>query len=186
MGSPTWWNLLELLGVWVAAGATFFAARTALRIANREHQVSLVVSAEPSKIFQEGKLVEDVLAIKVTNVGRRPATITSLYWTLSRLTKHHLWQNTTDIRSVSLPKRLGDGDMANFVISIDQPYGNWYESFSKGIFRDHWIGRRFLDLRCLSLHVSTSTGETFSKPASKALKSELRKLLNSKFEEKTK
>jgi hypothetical protein len=59
------WKGLELLGVWAAAVATFYAARTALKIANRQFEERLIVRHE---LNSDSKTDWDT-AIHVQNVG---------------------------------------------------------------------------------------------------------------------
>jgi len=176
-----WWDVLELFGIWAAAAATFYAARTALKISMQKDRLNLKVSLSQMLQVTPGSETPPMsfLQISVTNLGRRKAEITSIYWTLSKPSKYQYWQNTSDTRSSSLPTKLEDGDVATFMIDEDQPYGNWYGAFGKTIFAKKSFIRREIDLIFLKCWVSTTLGESFNAKAPRKLKLKIRDEWNS-------
>lgn len=86
------WNAI---GTWLAGIATFAAVVVSLLLATRADRVRLKVHAGIRLLFiGDGSPAEELLEIHVTNLGDRPATVTSVGWAIGkRKKKRYCLQN---------------------------------------------------------------------------------------------
>lgn len=174
------WKLAELAGVWAAAFAAVYAARTALWIAKRQDQIQLKVSAADGLVLGGGEPEEDVVLINVTNLGRRPASLHSIGWKMSRFVKTRLYQNVDDPRNPKLPITLQDGNTATFVIPVErQDQENWYNMLAQRFMRFGRLRRKF-EIRQFKFCAYCTTGEIFCVTPSSNFQKRLREAILSK------
>ena len=171
--SAPWWTAI---GIWVAAVGTVGAIWAALSIARRDNavRVDICTTVGPAAGDPSIALERPHLWITVTNLGRRSFILQNIGWR-SGLTIHpwvglrgSIWaiQNLSASGGPKLPLKMNDGDLANWIIPLDQ----WLDSsVAKLIAKPHWLG-----LRTLRIEAYASTGDIASALVCKSLKEEIR------------
>ena len=184
---PTWWNVLQLAGIWAAAGATFYAARTALFIANKGNRIELKVSVAPAIVEGKGQDLRveilsnidslnlnkaelmakfNMITFEVTNKGTRETTVDEISW-------RHVFTGTaravqffsTDINGNKLPVSLKHSEQISFVFPLDYELNNYVQLF----LRERSAISRWLIMRTLKIQAKVTTGEEFSARVSPAM-----------------
>jgi hypothetical protein len=161
------WTFINSFAPWLAAIGTIAAVVTSLHLARRADRLDLELSVGIWAIAVQGGGPEhgtEQFRVSVTNLGRRPATLTQLYWrTVPWRKAGCVWIAPVNSYSSEFPKTLSDGEAANYLIPIDhflKSFGGYSQENFSGVLG--WVRLRFL-----RFYVSTSTGATFScKPES--------------------
>jgi hypothetical protein len=101
---PTWWDVLEVTGVWLAAIATFIASLVALHLARERNRPRFRLNVSAARVFEDRDAVialhrgfsrkmrdcydlpiriEDAnhYRIEILNLGERVVAIGCFYWT---------------------------------------------------------------------------------------------------------
>ena len=138
-----WWKLAELIGVWAAAWATFYAARVSLRIAGQQDEARLKVTVVAGLEGGNGNSFKDVVWITVTNVARRAVTIDYVGWRSSQFVKTRMLQKV-DPPNATLPVKLLDGEKWSLILLVEKSgREGWYqmmaEQFFKALSAEHGI-----------------------------------------------
>ncbi len=171
-----WAQALEVLGVWLAAGATFLAAYVALHVANRANRQSVKVTAQPMlAVTMGGGAPKSVFYLSATNMGLRAATITGLG--AESALKRNSFIVTSPLGSSTIPTTLKDGEAAHWLFPELLPNGeSWYCDYASRFAGNSWL-IRWVDLRTFRFRVVTSLGNTFySKPSSEFRKKVLEQM----------
>jgi len=175
------WLFINTFAGWLSALGTLLAVVISLYLAFRDYRVRLRVKVGLRKILVGTgthivKDAPDFIVIAVTNLGRRPAKVTGLFW--KNLLRPRRWahQLPGDQFSAQIPAQLSDGDEADFTISLAQ-----FETNDAAAFEQNCLPRpRSLTARFLRMQVRTSTGKTFSAPVEKELRLRLVKWVEGK------
>jgi hypothetical protein len=151
------------------------AARiVSLYLATRDWRIRLRVSVGIRRLFRTGNETIDgseIIVISVTNVGRRAAKITGLFWQ-NRLVLHRYgYQEPGDLPfSAQIPVKLNDGDDADFLVSLEQFKAT---ADPKEFGKFFLPSPRLLTARFLRMRIRTSTGKPFRAKIEKELTREL-------------
>ena len=159
----SWAQFLEVLGVWVAALATFLATYTALRLANKENKQAISVIARPMTqvLGMNPKEKTHLFQVQATNIGNRPVTIHTVGFS-SPVAGGNVVLPMALAGSSSLPVLLSHGEMAQWNYPIEMQNGkNWYNNFSDAI-KDKSSLIQWLFLRTCKFYVATSLRNVFT------------------------
>ena len=146
-------QLWMVVGTWVAGLATFAAVVTSLYFARSAEKVRLRIFVGIRTLIRgDGSFGEDFVCLNVTNVGERPATITTVGWVVGKRKKRkHYIQKLFQPGSQQCPFELKHGENANLMIST----AAWVTDFKK--FLDDTSDQ---SLKTLRAQVFTSVGQT--------------------------
>lgn len=147
------WNAI---GTWLAGIATFAAVVVSLRLVSRADRVRLKVHAGIRLLFiGDGSPAEELLEIHVTNLGDRPATVTSVGWAIGKRKKRrYCLQSLSGRYTAQYPKELAHGQSASFQVSfVETPH--WANDFV-----DKFVASGGEPLNTLVAQVHTSVGQT--------------------------
>jgi hypothetical protein len=167
------WAFINSFAGWFSGLATFLAVIVSLYLATIDWRVRLRVNVGVRTLYRTGdERIEgkDAIVISVTNVGRRTALVTGLFWA-NRLVRRRYVHQDTDARSFSahIPIKLGDGDGADFVFMLEEfKAKNDAVEFGKILPRP-----RLWTASCLGMIVRTSSGRSFRVRTEKKLRQEL-------------
>lgn len=155
------WQFINTFASWFAALGTFLAVVTSLYLARRDSAIRLVINAGLRKIVLSGQSIargQDVVSITVTNVGRRGATITGLFWKVGIFRRATFDQVLpANQHSGQAPVKLSDGDEASFRIEITK-----FEQDVSAIFKNLAAGWfPTVQARSIKVGVYTSAGGPF-------------------------
>ncbi len=167
-------RLVEALGVWAAAFATLVAAYVALKIAGRQDEIRLQVSASAGHLVGAGA-TQDIVWIRIINLARRAATISAIGWRLSRFVKYELHQ-IFEPPNPSPPYEIKDGELVSLSWPVNRGENNWYDGFAEKMMEFGKL-RRYFELYSLRLQVSCTTGEVFEAPPSKEFMKHVREAI---------
>jgi len=145
-------QIVNTVGIWLAAFATVAAVVVSLYLSNRSERVKLR-SVVGIWIMLEGRPLSnrgEHVFISITNRGGRDVVVTSIGWSIGKgkNKKFFLTRNWSE-GSSNIPIRLPYGESANFLISLEEV--NWFEEFAK------WVGGRH-DINTLRCLIGTSVG----------------------------
>ena len=175
-------SLLNTIGIWLAGIGTLAAVIVALYLARRDTIVKLKIYAGHRIIVSQGsKEKPDFLSIGITNVGFRKTTIINIGWKIGLLKKKYAIQTLYPLPySDNLPKTIGDGEEAKFLIPFInfEGYPNWIDEFPK----DFLVKFPAITSLNLKLQVFTSIGKTFEVRVEEGLR---KKLVESALKQKT-
>jgi len=168
-------QFLEVVGVWLAATATFAAAVVALRVANRANAQYVKVLARPMVEVERGSSdpFTHIFCVSATNLGIRPVTIRSI------AIKSH-WPRYSAVimegqtGSSPLPLTLTDGEAGTWTyaeLSVDGK--SWYRGFAEHFKQYNFITQWVL-VHNLRFFVVTTLGKEFSAPPSSGLRKKIR------------
>lgn len=175
-----WWRVAEVSGVWAAALATYYAARTALKIASDQVRVELKPTASLGWFMFIGGETEDAIIITVTNTGNREVVVREIAW-------HHYFLGTARaIHFTShpndedrIPFKIGYSESRSFYIDRFNSSGDWIASFAEQMCGGRsWLGREIV-LRTLSIQVMTGDDQVFRHRIADSLAGNLRRALRS-------
>ncbi len=172
-----WFRWFEAVGVWAAAFATLVAASMALRIARRQDEIRLQVSAAAGHLVGAGP-TQDIVWIRIINLARRTATVSGVGWKLSSLNKFELYQ-TLDHPNPTPPFELKDGEMVSLSWPVITGDANWYDGFAERLTEFGRL-RRLFELHAFKLKVSCTTGEEFEARPSKEFMNHVREAISRK------
>jgi hypothetical protein len=174
----SWAQLIDVLGNWLGALATFLAAYFALHIANHGNIQRLTVNARPMTSIVPGVHGSDadVFLFSATNVGQRPITIKVLALK-SRVPTYNAFLIEGMQGSSPIPVTLKDGESASWIYPEILPDGrNWYRQFAEHMKkRNRFV--QWLQIRNIRFYVSTSLGADFYAPASPEFQRKVREQL---------
>ena len=159
-------KLLEILGVWAGAIATFCAVVVSLRLARRAERPQMKVGIDERIIVDPGAAhdrsnirLEDfpeVIVLSATNTGLTRVRVNSVGWHWFLIRDIGALQNPPDQRSHSnWPTVLEHGDEMQWVLDL----GLLVPKLAKDMLARSWWWRLKLELLCVI--VGTSTGHRF-------------------------
>jgi len=172
---PTWWEILSLLGVWAAAGATFYAARTALSIARQQQAISLEPSVETSHAFPASGEQIPFIGFSVRNNGFWAATVSGFSF------EHALYKGSyfvTDydwVMGEKLPCRIEHAEEKTFVAAKGITHKQWISDLGKSLFDNRNRLARWYICRTLRVTTKAGNGQVFKAKPGKQFSSLLRK-----------
>lgn len=148
-------QLWNVIGTWFAGIATAAAVIVSLWLATRHDRVKLRVYAGVRLFIRgDGSAPREFVAINATNIGERPATITSVGWRVGRgKERRHCLQTLGDPESHDYPKRLEHGEIASFLVFTGR---GWPADFMNGFVQSN--DPRYL--KTLVAQVHTSLGQS--------------------------
>lgn len=160
------WDVINVLGTWVAAFGSIAAAIVALYLANRSGAqrakatvTTIIVFTPRSELFRNHKEVEHFLRFEIVNCGDRPVRIVGLGWRAGFFRKSHCAQMIPGIAgNSSLPVNLEHGESAHWLIPLNDSSTSWEHYFADKFLRDIGIGK-FVTLRAT---FQTSLGNVFT------------------------
>lgn len=164
------WLFINSFAPWLAAIGTLSAVVVSLYLARRSDRIRLKVSLSISVLVIEGggpgHGTEHVW-LTVTNLSRRQAVLTQLFWKPVPWKKSGaVWITPINAVSSKLPISLGDGQSANYL----HPIEDFREQFSEGarLWYTGMLGK--VRLRLTKISVVTSTGYVATARLNKALR----------------
>lgn len=166
------WTFINGFAAWVSAFGTLAAAIIALYLSRQESRVRLAVVAGVRIIVQQGAGERlEYLCVEVTNIGRRPAQITNLYWRDGYPRgAQFVWIAPRNALSSTVPVILTDGQRANYFVLMSEFFD------ANGDLAPHFKGPRGRIRACLyRVGVSTSAGPRFEARLEKGLRDRLLK-----------
>ena len=166
------WRFINTFAPWLSAMGTITAVCVSLYLARFDRKIHLDVSVGGRAIIGDFG-TEDVLCIRIVNVGRREFTVTNFGWKRMFPKKNFVanpnfnfpgWAYS--IYSSKLPVRLKDGEEAAFYLPFD---ADWFDAFVSSVFAEEIATknkllkkiRLFVALRFLRIHVFTSVKKRF-------------------------
>lgn len=161
MSGPTFFDWLSLVGIWAAAFATYYAARTALRISREQRQISLQPSVETSHIFVDDKTGVPCVGFAVRNSGFWEATVSTFGF------KHALYKGTNFITAFDwsvgekLPCRVKSAEEKTFFAGVRQEHKDWITDLASKIFQGHSRLARWYICRTIKVCIWAGNGEIF-------------------------
>jgi len=154
------WPLINSFAGWVSGIGTLLAVIVSLYLARQDSRIRLKLSAGLRQVFTTGPAPpegRDFIVISVTNIGRRAASVTGLFWKSMLVRNFYAMQNPGRAPlSAQLPIRLQDGEGADFTIALRDFISNDRAAFLRMLPRPRSFTARFL-----RVHVRTSTGKVF-------------------------
>ena len=169
------WRFINSFAPWLAGIGTLAAVLTSLYLAFGRTKVRLRVSAAHRIFVWPTSPNDEIVEIKVVNLGFRDVQVTEIVWKVGTFRKHHLVQAFNFLRyrhladfSDSLPKRLSHGEQACYII----PFDPWI-----GFFRPHLQPHPWLWTRLLGIQVGTSVGKARKGRIEKGLRAKILKSL---------
>lgn len=178
MINPTWFDWLGLVGIWAAAFATFYAARTALKIARKQQSIQLNPELETSYIFPAGSDPRPCIGLGVTNLGFWEATITGFQF------KHWLYRGSYFVAdldwsiSPALPARILNAENKTFFSGLGKGHKGYVTDLAKQIFGSRWL----LIAYSLKIYVKAGNGEEYGAKPGKGFRKLLFKAAWSKLD----
>jgi hypothetical protein len=170
------WKFINTFAPWLAAFGTLSAVVTSLYLARRSDRVVLDVRVGIRSLAVRGggpRHGTELLWVNITNLGRRSATLTALYWRPVPWRKAGwLWLAPENDLSSPFPTTLTDGQSANYAM----PIAEFLKNFS-GFARETFAGcTGWVRLRLLRFHVTTSTGQSFTAKPERSVLQQVRQL----------
>ena len=167
----TLYSVLQLVGVWAAAFATFYAARAALKIAKEQFKVHLVPSIETGFIFPPDGSKISVVDFSVSNAGFWGVSVTGFrltYWGL----KGKLFITGFDGSfGARMPCRIESAESKSFFAGKGQTHEQWVADVSSKMFSGTNRLKRWIILKTLRVIVQGGNGvDYFGKPGNAILK----------------
>lgn len=158
MANKQLWYFINSFAPWLSAIGTIFAVIISLYLALRNDSVRLKVAFNISEILNEGEKLgtgEEYFWITVTNMGRRAATLNSIYFKCSPFKKEYgVMLPPHNSFSSRLPVTINDGQSANYAFPIKEFLEINKEKITKKYLRRGLFLRKMFARLC----VSTSTG----------------------------
>ncbi len=174
------WQFINSFGPWLSALGTIAAVITALYLAKRADKIRLQLRVGIRKVAIQGEGGDhgrDYVWVSITNLGRRKANITHLFWKPVPWRKRGIiWIAPQNQYSLKFPVTIEDGESANYVLPVEE-FRERFRIHAREIFSS------FADevwLRTLRFCVSTSTGETFYQTPEAELRGLFRDIANEK------
>ncbi len=128
-------QLLSVIGTWLAGIGTLVASAIALWLARRSEKIKLKAHVGLRLIVGNGNS-QECLNFNVTNLGERPVTINGIGW---RIGKRKNRRTAIQILSQSsphqFPKKIDYGETASFMVIFSE-CPNWMQEFSKDFIKD--------------------------------------------------
>ncbi len=160
MPTKTDWTFINTFAGWLSAVGTLLAVIVSLYLSRRDSRIRLHVNVGIRKLFigtgeHVVKKAPDFIVIAVTNVGRRTANVTGLYWKNWLMPRRYFYQMPGEAPlSAQIPAQLGDGDEADFTLPLEK----FEATNDPGEFGRWCLPRpRILTARFLRMQVRTST-----------------------------
>lgn len=162
----------KILPEWLTAIGTVGAIFSALWLATRDDRIRLRVNVGVRTMVQPGlKGQEDLVAIYVTNLGRRQAIITTIEWISGskwqKKKQRHFVQiidrASAPYSNTDLPATLGDGVVAAFYM----PLNGWLDGNSVKLIGETENPQKAV--KDIQIKVYTSTGVSASQILEKSL-----------------
>jgi hypothetical protein len=175
MSTKVDWMFINTFAGWFSAVATLLAVIVSLYLSLRDSRIRLRVNVGIRQVLvgegpHIGKNAPEFLFIAVTNVGRRTAKVTGLYWNNPLIRRYYLLQMPGELPlSAQIPVQLGDGDEAHITMSLEE----WFEANDPVKFARFLPWPRLLTARFLRMRVQTSTRRTFNVALEKELRQRL-------------
>jgi len=165
-------NLVNAIGAVFSAIGTVAAVVLALYLARRDNMIRLLNSVTEGELISQTGF-RSVIMINITNIGRRPVQVNSLSWRLGFIKKrfYFIKLDQNDLDNHPLPKKLEDGDQAQYFISF-QDFKKIMGDIIPGLT---WIRRNHVSIS-MKLLVHTSAGKTFIVKPDKILRTQIGKL----------
>lgn len=168
-------DALNVLGTWVSAFGSIAAAVVALYLANRAgaqkvriNVATVITFTAGHPLFQPEDETKRFLRFEVVNTGDRPVRITNLGWRTGFFRKFHCVQMIPAVVGNSaMPVSLDHGELASWLIPLDNSSNSWERHFADTFLRDAGISK-FLSLRGTC---QTSLGNVFvTRPGAELIK----------------
>lgn len=155
------WQFVNTFAPWLSAFGTIAAVITALWLARRADKIRLQLRVGIRMIAVQGGVGDhgkEYVWVSITNLRRRKAHITHMFWKPVPWRKSGLiWIPPENQYSSKFPTTIDDGESANYVLPIEE-FRERFEDRARELFAGLVGGIR---LKTLGFCVSTSTGDTF-------------------------
>ena len=152
------YSVLQLSGVWAAAFATYFAARTAIRISQEQSRVHLIPSADIGYLISFDAAQIPMIEFSVTNVGLRDATLTGFrlsHWLLKRKLFIIGFNFTYGDK---LPCRISTAETKSFFLGVGTPHEEWARGVAEDVFSGRGRLGRWIALKTLKVVAQCGNG----------------------------
>lgn len=154
------WLFINTFAPWAAAIGSIGAVIVALYLARRSDQLRLDVSAGVRMVVMGGgldALPEEVVTIRITNIGRREAEVIGLGWRIGIFRRRYLEQMPSfNPLESPLPVRLRDGEEMFRRIPLS-PTSVWLDDFVRTCL-GKWPRA---EVKFIRIRVFTSVGRVF-------------------------
>lgn len=155
------WQFVNTFAPWLSAFGTIAAVITALYLARRADKLRLQLRVGIRTMAVRGGVGDhgkEYVWVSITNLGRRKAHITHMFWKPVPWRKSGLiWIAPENQYSSKFPTTIDDGESANYVLSVEE-FRERFGDRARELFAGFAGGIR---LKTLRFCVSTSTGDTF-------------------------
>lgn len=155
------WQFVNTFAPWLSAFGTIAAVVTALYLARRADKIRLQLRVGIRMVAVRGGGEDhgkEYVWVSITNLGRRKAHITHMFWKPVPWRKSGLiWIAPENQYSSKFPTTIDDGESANYVLPVEE-----FKERFKERAQDFFAGfAGSIRLRTLRFCVSTSTGDTY-------------------------
>lgn len=172
------WQFVNTFAPWLSAFGTFAAVITALYLARRADKIRLQLRVGMRTMAVrggQGDHGKEFVWVSITNLGRRKAHITHMFWKPVPWRKSGLvWIAPENQYSSKFPTIIDDGESANYVLPVEE-FRERFRDRAQDLFAGFGGGIR---ARTLRFCVSTSTGDTFYQRPEAELRALLEELGN--------
>jgi hypothetical protein len=174
------WQFVNTFAPWLSAFGTIAAVITALHLARRADKIQLQLRVGIRIVAVQGGGGDhgrEYVWVSITNLSRRKANITHLFWKPVPWRKSGLiWIAPQNQYSSKFPITIDDGESANYALPVDEFRERFRDRASEmfsGFVGNVWL----ITLRFCA---STSTGDTFYQRPEAELRALLREIANEK------
>lgn len=153
--------MLEILGVWAAAIATFGAAYTALKISREQYKVHVLPSLETGFLLPSGGTNIPVIGLSATNTGFWDVSITGFQLSHALLKGRIFITDFNWKAGQQLPYRLPAAETRPFFAGYGVPHETWIEGIADLLFKDRNLLSRWVIFSTLKVLVEVGNGRTY-------------------------
>jgi len=166
-------GVLNTFAAWLAALATTAAVVTSLYLARKGERIRLELSVGVWRIAGGPDHGRDFVLVTVTNLARRQAMLSHLYWKFQPWKRGAVvWIAPQNAYSSPFPTSLSDGQSATYAFPMEE-FERSFSAYAKAAFSDQF---GWLKLRFARFYVRTSTGHAFKAKFRKELRDTLARM----------
>lgn len=168
------WEFINTFAAWPAALATTAAVVTSLYLARKADRIRLELSVGVWRIAGGPDNGRDFVLVTVTNLARRQAMLSHLYWKCQPWKRGAVvWIAPQNPYSSPFPASLSDGQSATYASPLEEFERN-FSAYAKAEFSGR-LGWLKLQFACFCM--ATSTGHTFRTRFKKELRDTLARMV---------
>lgn len=176
--TPVQWNVLGVIGTWVAGIGSSAAVVAALYLSNRSIRLRANVEVTTAILFGANVDDETYIQFSIVNTGERRINIQQIGWRVGVFKKGLAVQFVPNVPGNSLlPIALEHGERAHWHIPMGRTVTDpdaWERRFARMMLLQHGT----IGLRSLRGYFSTSIGTVFYTKPKPSVRDRLRQALN--------